>query len=188
LVNAGVRRVRRGRGRRRACRDHGGDRRRAGRLLDPTDRAVRVPRRRGNAGGLSTFCGLHARTYGIAAQAFDISAYKIAADELVTGSKDREFNLLPFRIILPGRGGDGQLVGNLYVAGRCASMTHGAQSAARVTGPCFVMGEAAGTAASMALSAGVADDAIDVPALQKLQKRLENEGAYLGRVAPEEIL
>jgi FAD dependent oxidoreductase len=64
-------------------------------------------------------------------------------------------------------------------------MTHGAQSAARVTGPCFVMGEAAGTAASMALSAGVAGHAIDVPALQK---RLENGGAYLGRVAAEEIL
>jgi hypothetical protein len=76
----------------------------------------------GTAGGLSTFCGLHARTRGsdvrvirgladelldrlgkldglnephltiadgIAAQAFDISAYKIAADELVTGSGAR---------------------------------------------------------------------------------------------------
>ena len=76
----------------------------------------------GTAGGLSTFCGLHARTHGrdvrvirgladelldrlakldglnaphltiadgIAAQAFDISAYKIAADELVTGSGAR---------------------------------------------------------------------------------------------------
>ena len=73
----------------------------------------------GTAGGLSTFCGLHARVHGehqrvihgladelldrlgkldglsrphltisdgIQAQAFDISAYKIAADELVTGS------------------------------------------------------------------------------------------------------
>ena len=99
--------------------------------------------------------------------------------------KDRGFNQLPFRIILPGPRGDGQRVGNLYVAGRCASMTHGAQSAARVTGPCFVMGEAAGTAASMALSAGVAGDAVDVPALQE---RLENQGAYLGRVAPEAIL
>jgi hypothetical protein len=98
--------------------------------------------------------------------------------------KDRGFNQLPFRIILPGPRGDGQRVGNLYVAGRCASMTHGAQSAARVTGPCFVMGEAAGTAASMALSAGVAGDAIDVTALQE---RLENQGAYLGRVAPEAI-
>ena len=64
-------------------------------------------------------------------------------------------------------------------------MTHGAQSAARVTGPCFVMGEAAGTAASMALSAGVAGDAIDVPGLQR---RLEDQGAYLGRVAPEAVL
>jgi hypothetical protein len=99
--------------------------------------------------------------------------------------KERGFNHLPFRIILPGRGGDGQRVGNLYVAGRCASMTHGAQSAARVTGPCFEMGEAAGLAASMALSAGVAGDAVDVPALQR---RLDNEGAYLGRTAPEAIL
>ena len=47
-------------------------------------------------------------------------------------------------MILPGT------VANLYVAGRCASMTHGAQSAARVTGPCFAMGEAAGTAADIA--------------------------------------
>jgi len=99
--------------------------------------------------------------------------------------KDRGFNQIPFRIILPGTRGDGQRVANLYVAGRCASMTHGAQSAARVTGPCFVMGEAAGTAASMALSAGVAGDAIDVPALQD---KLENQGAYLGRTTPEAVL
>ena len=99
--------------------------------------------------------------------------------------KERGFNQLPFRIILPGTRGDGQRVGNLYVTGRCASMTHGAQSAARVTGPCFVMGEAAGVAASMALSAGVAGDAIGVPALQD---KLERQGAYLGRTAPEAIL
>jgi len=99
--------------------------------------------------------------------------------------KDRGFNQLPFRIILPGTRGDGQPVGNLYVTGRCASMTHGAQSAARVTGPCFAMGEAAGTAASMALSAGVAGDAIEVPGLQR---RLEDQGVFLGRTAPEAIL
>jgi hypothetical protein len=99
--------------------------------------------------------------------------------------KERGFNQLPFRILLPGPRDDGQRVVNLYVAGRCASMTHGAQSAARVTGPCFVMGEAAGTAASMALAACVAGDAIEVP---ELQRRLENEGAFLGRVAPEAIL
>jgi hypothetical protein len=103
--------------------------------------------------------------------------------------QERGYNQLPFRIILPGAGTStstgGQPVGNLYVTGRCASMTHGAQSAARVTGPCFAMGEAAGTAAGLALSAGVAGDAIDVP---ELQRRLEDQGAYLGRTAPEAIL
>jgi hypothetical protein len=99
--------------------------------------------------------------------------------------RERGFNMLPFRIILPGARADGQLVGNLYVTGRCASMTHGAQSAARVTGPCFVMGEAAGTAAGMALAAGVAGGAIDVAGLQR---RLAEQGAFLGRTAPEAIL
>jgi hypothetical protein len=75
-------------------------------------------------------------------------------------------------MMLPGT------VGNLYVIGRCASMTHGAQSAARVTGPCFAMGEAAGSAAGMALSAGVDCSHIDVA---ELQRRLERAGAYLGR-------
>jgi hypothetical protein len=92
---------------------------------------------------------------------------------------ERGFNQLPFRIIVP------PATGNLYVAGRCASMTHGAQSAARVTGPCFVMGEAAGVAAAMALSGGVAGGDIDVP---ELQRRLENQGAFLGRTTPEPLL
>jgi FAD dependent oxidoreductase len=94
-------------------------------------------------------------------------------------TKERGFNQLPFRVIVPGN------VPNLYVTGRCASMTHGAQSAARVTGPCFVMGEAAGTAAGLALSAGVSGDQIDVPALQR---KLDNQGVFLGRGTPEAVL
>jgi hypothetical protein len=47
------------------------------------------------------------------------------------------------------------------------------------------MGEAAGVAASMALSAGVRGDGIDVP---ELQRRLEQGGTFLGRGAPEAIL
>ena len=92
---------------------------------------------------------------------------------------ERGYNQLPFRIIVP------PATANLYVAGRCASMTHGAQSAARVTGPCFVMGEAAGLAAGMALSAGVAGGEVDVP---ELQRRLEDQGAFLGRTPPEQVL
>ena len=88
------------------------------------------------------------------------------------GDDPRGFNQLPFRMILPGR------IPNMYVIGRCASMTHDAQSAARVTGPCFAMGEAAGTAAGLALSAGVTCRDVDVA---ELQQRLERAGAYLGR-------
>jgi len=86
--------------------------------------------------------------------------------------ESRGFNHLPYRMVVP------VVVDNLWVAGRCASMTHEAQSAARVTGACFVMGQAAGTAAHLALQAGCAAADIDIPALQA---RLERDGAYLGR-------
>jgi FAD dependent oxidoreductase len=84
----------------------------------------------------------------------------------------RGFNHLPYRMLLP------QGVENLLVAGRCASMTHLAQSAARVSGACFVMGQAAGSAAHVALSSGESLPGISISALQKL---LEAQGAYLGR-------
>ena len=83
----------------------------------------------------------------------------------------RGFNQLPYRMIVP------QNVNNLLTAGRCASMTHEGHSAARVTGACFVMGQAAGTAADLALKSDVACRDIDVI---DLQQRLEADGAYLG--------
>jgi hypothetical protein len=86
--------------------------------------------------------------------------------------ESRGFNQLPYRMTVP-LGLD-----NLWVAGRCASMSHEAQSAARVTGACFVMGQAAGTAAGLALSRDCSAIAVDVDALQS---RLESDGAYLGR-------
>ena len=60
--------------------------------------------------------------------------------------ESRGFNEIPYRIIVP------QKVDNLLVAGRCASMSHEGQSSARVSGPCFIMGQAAGTAADLALA------------------------------------
>ena len=85
--------------------------------------------------------------------------------------KARGFNQLPYRMILP-RGMD-----NLLVAGRCAGMTHEAQSAARVSGPCFVMGQAAGTAAALAIDSGAPPRSLEVP---RLQRALETDGVYLG--------
>jgi hypothetical protein len=86
--------------------------------------------------------------------------------------ESRGFNHLPYRITVP------QGFDNLWIAGRCASMSHEAQSAARVTGACFVMGQAAGTAAHLALAAGSSANAVDTTQLQSL---LEAGGAYLGR-------
>jgi len=81
------------------------------------------------------------------------------------------YNQLPYRMLLP-RGAE-----NLLVAGRCASMTHGGQSAARVSGPCFVMGQAAGSAAHLCLKIGVRPLSLD-PKL--LQEHLRTNGAWLG--------
>ena len=52
--------------------------------------------------------------------------------------ESRGFNELPYRMLVPKR------VDNLQVAGRCASMTHEGQSAARVSGGCFVDGRSGG--------------------------------------------
>jgi hypothetical protein len=87
------------------------------------------------------------------------------------GDNPRGFNQLPFRTLVPLQ------LENVYVAGRCASMTHEGQSSARVSGPCFVMGQAAGTAADLALATGVSCGDVDVA---ELQRRLEEAGAYLG--------
>lgn len=88
----------------------------------------------------------------------------------------RGYNQLPFRMMVPRRGPG--VAANVLVAGRCASMTHEGQSAARVSGSCFVMGEAAGTAAAMALRDGNAP--ADVP-VAALQAQLQRQGAFLGR-------
>lgn len=89
-----------------------------------------------------------------------------------TVSGGRGFNHLPYRMLLP------QGVDNLLVAGRCASMTHGGQSAARVSGGCFVMGQAAGSATALAHGGGMA--ARELP-VASLQARLASDGAFLGR-------
>jgi hypothetical protein len=86
--------------------------------------------------------------------------------------QSRGFNELPYRMLVPER------IDNLMVAGRCASMTHEGQSAARVSGACFAMGEAAGTAAALALSGNTIPRDI---AVEKLQVQLKQQGAFLGQ-------
>jgi hypothetical protein len=83
------------------------------------------------------------------------------------------FNQPPWRMLVP------QGVDNLLVAGRCASMTHEGQSAARASGACFAMGQAAGTAAAR-LGDGGRFAEVDVPALQAV---LRTDGADLDDAA-----
>jgi hypothetical protein len=94
--------------------------------------------------------------------------------------ESRGFNQLPYRMLLPRRDTAGGAL-NLLLAGRCASMTHEGHSAARVSGPCFVMGQAAGTAAAMALHQGVPMHDLK-PAL--LQQALLADAAFLGAGEP----
>ena len=86
--------------------------------------------------------------------------------------ESRGFNELPYRMLIP------ESLDNLLVAGRCASMTHDGQSAARVSGACFAMGEAAGTAAALALGRNTIPRDI---AVNKLQLELRKQGAFLGQ-------
>ena len=81
---------------------------------------------------------------------------------------NRGYNDLPWRMLVP------KTVENLLVAGRCASMTHEGQSAARASGGCFVMGQAAGTAAALAGRVPVQD--IDP---KRLQQVLRESGSLL---------
>jgi FAD dependent oxidoreductase len=86
--------------------------------------------------------------------------------------ESRGYNELPYRMLVTKR------IDNLLIAGRCASMTQEGQSAARVSGACFAMGEAAGLAASLALSGNTLPREI---AIERLQQALKEQGAFIGR-------
>jgi len=78
---------------------------------------------------------------------------------------------IPYRSLLP------QQVDGLLVAGRHYSATSEAQKISREIPPCMVMGEAAGTAAAMAVQAGLEPRHL---AVGDLQDRLAAQGAILG--------
>jgi hypothetical protein len=68
-------------------------------------------------------------------------------------------------------------VENLLLAGRCLSGEPAAAGAVRVMPPCMAMGQAAGTAAALALKNGVTPRALDTG---KLLARLRGQKAFLG--------
>jgi hypothetical protein len=77
---------------------------------------------------------------------------------------------IPYRSLLPNR------LDNLLVAGRCISVEHRVHHATKEIPPCMATGEAAGTAAALAVASGTGVKQIDVALLQK---RLRDQGAIL---------
>jgi len=79
---------------------------------------------------------------GIGLNAWPLEQH-LRGDTAWTFLEGRGYGALPLRMLIPIR------ISNLTVAGRCASATHEAQASVRVSGPCFVMGQAAGTLAAL---------------------------------------
>ena len=71
-----------------------------------------------------------------------------------------DYYTIPYRSLLPRE------YDNLLVAGRCISATHEAQASIRIMPICCTTGEAAGTAAAVALQTGKTAHGVDVAALQ----------------------
>lgn len=89
---------------------------------------------------------------------------------------DGAYYQVPFRS-LRARG-----LRNLLVAGRCISAEHEALASTRVMAPSMSLGQAAGTAAALAVREGSAVDDLELDAVDvaELQDGLLNEGAFLG--------
>ena len=75
---------------------------------------------------------------------------------------------IPFRCLIPIG------IENLLVAGRCISGTYEAHASYRVTGDCVAMGQAAGTAAALAVQRDIPVSLLDT---NLLRAALEKHGA-----------
>ena len=74
---------------------------------------------------------------------------------------DEDWYDIPYRCLTP------QKIDNLLISGRCISATHDGMAGARVMGTCMAIGEAAGTAAALAVRDGVNPRDVDVAALRQ---------------------
>ena len=79
---------------------------------------------------------------------------------------------IPYRALLP------RTLDGIVVAGRCLSATHDAHASARSIGTCMAMGQAAGSAAALAVRADVTPRRIPIGSLLEL---LDAQGADFGQ-------
>jgi hypothetical protein len=84
--------------------------------------------------------------------------------------KDGKAYTIPYRSLVP------QEVDGLLVAGRCISVERDAMGATREQVPCMIEGQAAGTAAAMCASEGIAPRSVDT---NELRRVLESQGVIV---------
>ncbi|MBE5783997.1 MAG: FAD-dependent oxidoreductase [Clostridiales bacterium] len=104
------------------------------------------------------------------ASSADPAAYKAYVELYKDREKVRtdDWALLPYRSLLPKKSE------NLLVAGRCVSADRKVLGQIRLMGYCFMMGEAAGTAAALAVA--TTDGRVDQIDVKKLQDQLKENG------------
>ncbi len=107
--------------------------------------------------------------YMLSREEMDVPCEDVIA---ITGhwTKYESLYYIPYRSLLPKE------FSNLLVAGRCISVDHRVHHATKEIPPCMATGEAAGTAAALAVQNGLGPKALEV---KKLQRRLEDHGAIL---------
>ena len=84
---------------------------------------------------------------------------------------DGQYYTIPYRCLIPKN------AENLLVAGRCISATHEAQASIRIMAIVCTLGEAAGTAAALALQDHCPVGEVNVP---RLQETLVKANAFIG--------
>ena len=106
----------------------------------------------------------------LAANSIDVHGrFGPMSNEYVT-VQSGEWYGVPYRCLVPLQ------VENLLVAGRCVSATSEAAGAIRVMPPCMALGQAAGTAAALALQTHTTPRAVDT---RLLQERLKAQNVFL---------
>jgi hypothetical protein len=121
---------------------------------------------------------LHARTFpdAIARSAYPIDIHNPSGSGTTTHRLPAGASYeIPYRCLVP------LSVDDLLVAGRCISTTHEALASTRLTPTVMTMGQAAGTAAALAVRTGATPRTLDTDALRE---RLIADGVDLRRPEP----
>ena len=112
----------------------------------------------------------------VATAAFWIDIHGLHGDDDRFDKPGRKWYQIPYRSLVPRK------IENLLAAGRCLSATHEAAGSARVMGPCFATGQAAGTAAALAVRDDIPPRKVEGKHLQEV---LVSQDVYV-EAPPEE--